>query len=1046
MGIRWLLAVGFLTGLAGLAVADVPGDWVKNPDGTFTLIAPRPGPEGSMVPNPGTQQQELANITADMGPVFYNVFEFPVTCSECHSGVIDQSVGHLTNWGGSSMASATRDPVFRANHMIVEKTVEGVAGAGAGNMCFRCHSPNAWLSGRFDPAFGGAPDGSNIIHSILPSTDDEGIMCETCHRSIGGVIQKRADLPDNDPAWNMLTDIQDWTHSGSPYPAGPLAGDPYGDGTLQFSDGMTYGATWLGNVTPVWSDVPPADQPLLAGSPYTGQTYGIYPPGYIDPFTGMDLAGQPVVTPDGTSMITFEQIFVPPPGFDYYNMATSPEHSTFRNDFIRTPQFCGGCHEVTIPFDVPGFPIGMPEQRTYTEWKYSDFGFDAAGNPKSGHRRCQDCHMPRMFHEYTDTNSVSLNCDPTIAGWFPYAKERFGGTVFHKFGGANFGLGDLMKILYPEVDLEVIGEPTNNDPRLFPGMQSDRQTMWDRFTNNSKLMLKYNPPGSTPDEAVKVEILSGPTSTNVANVYQVQVKVTNNTGHKIPSGYPDGRRFWIKLDVRAANNTLLYQSGYYEPAAVYTQKNFDYAQSGSAQLYNDQNKTTGLNRALSNQIGSVVQPVALNSVNSATSTANQVMIYEKRTGALSGGNYIMSPSLLNPAVVFDNRIPPAGWQRADYEAAGAKFYTYTRASLGQDDTGSATAAAPAADMTRYAEGANYDIVTYTFRVPAGTTPTKARAEIHWQVHPRAFMEFLKDNDTSTLRPEGPPILYSVNYPLDPNYLSVDYTFTVAGQDITMRKTPLAFAKIAANPFAAPPKGNAKPGNLRDNWGGVAFAAWFRTGLGAPFMVTAADTGVAAPPAAPGAPTFTQPRGYTVNLSWNPVANADGYVVWTSYGKSDLTASWDRLAVLNGAANTSFTADALNVGKTYRYMIEAFNAAGSGTSGVLQLVTGGVACPMTIPVEALRVTATGNTWIRLEWIDVYDCEDGYVIERQDVNAGGVAGPFYEIARIPGDPAADAPVAFTDTKLKNNTTYNYRVAAYSGTTLSPYPFPVTGTTGK
>jgi hypothetical protein len=803
---------------------------------------------------------------------------------------------------------------------------------------------------------------------------------------------------------------------------------------------MTYGATWLGNVTPFWSDVPPTE---LAGTPYTGQTYGVYPPGYIDPFTGLPLGGQPAVTPEGASLITYEQMATPPP--DLYDQAISPEHSTFRNEFIRKPEFCGSCHDLTIPFDVVGFPIGMPEQRTYTEWRYSNFGYDAAGQPAADHKRCQDCHMPRLMHEYTDATPVSLNCDPSIAGWFPYAKERFGGTTIHKFGGGNFGLGNLMKLLYPEVDLEVIGEPTNNDPMLFPGMQSDRSSMWNRFTQNSLVQLK---------DAVTVEILSGPTLTATANVYQVQVKVTNNTGHKIPSGYPDGRRFWISLDVRAADNTLLYQSGYYEPAQTYSSKGFDFARVYSARLWNDvntrnanaNNKNGVLNRALENQIGTTGQPVALNSSDSATSTANQVMIYEKRTGSPSGGNYTMSPSLLNPTVVFDNRIPPLGWQPAAYSAGGAKFWNYTRASTGLDDTGSATATAPVEDSDRYPAGANYDIVTYTFRVPVGTTPTKARAEVHWQIIPRAFMEHLKDSDLSTLRPEGPPIIYSVNYPLDRNYLSVDYTFSIDGQTINMRPNPLAFARIAADPFAAPPPGNRRPPQLRDNWGGVAFAAWFRTGLGAPFRVAAADTAAVAP----GTPTLngpTQPNGYTVNLSWSQVANADGYVVWTRYGANDATAAWDRIAVLNGAPNTSHTVDTVNVGKTYGYKVQAFNGAGMGPESTpVSFTTGAADCPLNdIQVEALTVTGTGNNWVRLEWTSLSQCADGFIIQRQDVDAGGPAGPFAEVGRV-ANAGLDMPVSFTDTGLKNKTTYNYRVAAYKGVTVSPFTFPVTATTGN
>src|SRR5512138_3027817 len=102
-------------------------------------------PRGA-VPNPGTQEQELTNITF---PFPYNVFEFTVTCGACHGGQVDQQVGHYGNWAGSSMASAARDPVYRANQIVVNRAIQQSFGQdGAGNQCMRCHAPNAWYSGR----------------------------------------------------------------------------------------------------------------------------------------------------------------------------------------------------------------------------------------------------------------------------------------------------------------------------------------------------------------------------------------------------------------------------------------------------------------------------------------------------------------------------------------------------------------------------------------------------------------------------------------------------------------------------------------------------------------------------------------------------------------------------------------------------------------------------------------------------------------------------------------------------------------------------------
>jgi hypothetical protein len=42
--------------------------------------------------------------------------------------------------------------------------------------------------------------------------------------------------------------------------------------------------------------------------------------------------------------------------------------------------------------------------------------------------------------------------------------------------------------------------------------------------------------------------------------------VTNQTGHKLPTGYPEGRRMWINVKFYDAGMTLVSESGAYDPA------------------------------------------------------------------------------------------------------------------------------------------------------------------------------------------------------------------------------------------------------------------------------------------------------------------------------------------------------------------------------------------------------------------------------------------------------------------------------------------------
>jgi len=980
--------------LCGLAYADVPG---------------RPSPATGSVPLAGTQQQELPNITF---PAPYNVFEFPVTCMACHGGSIDQQAGHGGNWAGTNMASAARDPVFRAHQVLLNNTVKKNTGEdGAGNMCWRCHSPNGWLSGRFDPKLGGAADGSDMIQSILLSTDGEGVQCEQCHRATGAVTMQRPDLAPSDPAWNMMeAPLGEWPHAGLPYPAGPGAVDPYGNGTLQYHDGMSYGGPYGGTTELSISDLP------LAGT-YTGQTYGIYPFWYTGIITppppGMpatnDLGEVIQYNLDGSLSFQFEGGVMPDPLWG----AVSPEHSTRVSDFVRSSEMCGSCHDLTIPVANHGMPV----QRTYTEWKYSAFGRNEPV-PGVADTRCQGCHMPTMKHEYTDTTPYSLNPDPLLSGWYPYSKDRNtgGGTAFHKLVGGDRDLPQMMKVLYPEVDLEVVGAPTGHDPLIFPGMLSDRGPMWDRASRNTEIELR---------EAVTAQITSGPTFNGTTGEWEVKVRVTNHSGHKLPSGFPAGQRMWLSLVVKDDTGAVVYQSGYYDPA--------------SARLYNDAGMT-GLTRALTPSIRG--------------GASNAVMVYEKVTGTCTGGPpptaCTPSEDLLNDTILFDNRIPPLGYDYAQAGPLGGAFWTY-------DPTSFVPTELPGrypADASGHSQ--NFDEVTYTFQAPIGVTPSTARAEVHYQSHSREYMDYLVSATKALAdpgpRPEGPPSPLAPNYPQTPTFLSESIAVTT-GEDFT------TMTDLAGN-------------RLEDNWAGVAYAAWMLTGKGAPFVMAADDTSVTSPPPAPATVGVASPVDPGTGLldpnaqliSWSAVDGADGYRVWIRYGASELTSDWDRLAIVP-APQTQLLNVALNPGKTFAYKVEAFNAKGYGPQSVA--VTGQTPASLPLPPINTKVHGTTETTVTLTWFDQADNEVGFIVERQDVPPDRTQPlpTFREVARFNSPNSAGfGGVTFTDgtvrptcadpppldpgtgcytiawLPLEPGRTYNYRISAYNATGTSGPDLPV------
>lgn len=229
------------------------------------------------------------------------------------------------------------------------------------------------------------------------------------------------------------------------------------------------------------------------------------------------------------------------------NPNADPKHRVFYSPFHPDAALCGTCHDVSNPIftrtdggmarlhpdevdrngeSAPGgsylpnsfgqpspsfnpytmFPLG----RTYSEWKMSAFNSPAGVYaPQSGRRStfvsaCQDCHMSR--------SAESLH--PT-----------------HDMTGGNHFAPLLVQELYPY----------EADPAaLSAGME------------RSLAMLA---------KAARLGI----TAVVQGRQFRVKVRVTNETGHKLPSGNP-ARRMWLNVRAYDTSGVLLFESGVYDPA------------------------------------------------------------------------------------------------------------------------------------------------------------------------------------------------------------------------------------------------------------------------------------------------------------------------------------------------------------------------------------------------------------------------------------------------------------------------------------------------
>ena len=183
---------------------------------------------------------------------------------------------------------------------------------------------------------------------------------------------------------------------------------------------------------------------------------------------------------------------------------TSPRHPSMGGDFIRDPRLCGQCHNVDHPTNhrllADGTDTGapFPLQSTYTEWAQSDF------SRRSTPETCQTCHMRALTEDLPSTR-------------IPGAPSRSGQRV-HEFVGANeWGLAMLKAALPGEHDAE-----------------------FDSARERTRAYLRT---------AARVELLDAPTTGVGGQNLTLRVRVTNLSGHKLPTGYEDARLMWLQVQV-----------------------------------------------------------------------------------------------------------------------------------------------------------------------------------------------------------------------------------------------------------------------------------------------------------------------------------------------------------------------------------------------------------------------------------------------------------------------------------------------------------------
>ncbi len=233
----------------------------------------------------------------------------------------------------------------------------------------------------------------------------------------------------------------------------------------------------------------------------------------------------------------------------------------------------------------------FPEQRTFSEWLNSDFAstgvafpdgrFGGDGHPDGVMRSCQDCHMPKTH---------GANC----VWWSNPDIGTRDDIDIHAFSGGNTWVIGAVHDLY---------EP------YYTGLS---------------------------DEAVNIsmqrtaDMLAAASDMDVSQSdSQLDIRVTNWSGHKLPTGMPEGRRMWLNVQYLDGDGLVIEERGGYDWA------------------------TATLDEA-STQVWQCKQGVSQSVADAA--------------GVDAGPSFHL---VLCNEIVMDNRIPPVGFTNAGFEAIHA---------------------------------------------------------------------------------------------------------------------------------------------------------------------------------------------------------------------------------------------------------------------------------------------------------------------------------------------------------------------------------------
>ncbi len=610
--------------------------------------------------------------------------EAPGRCLNCHAGY-NTEVEPGFNWKGSMMAQAARDFLFWSCLTVAAQDSIWAAGRpNATDICLRCHSPKGWLEGRSDPTNGTA----------LNAADFDGVQCDFCHTLYD---------PFFETTYNGTREGSDWLGywdetNSSGTPSQPAADATYLEDLAQAQTVPLFnGGTFFQNNRPF-------------SSTYTENGSGQY-----------------FVSSGSQKRASFAD--------------AAARHQMFYSRYHKSKYMCATCHDVSNPVlanlsfngTTPGdgTTILTTEkdsaysyyhvERTFSEFMLSGYGQQggAAGigpfapgayntsNPNNHIAKCQDCHMRDVVGQACNKNGVPIRPNDSI-------EHPQSGQPLHDLTGGNAWVSYILASAVP-------GSP-NYDAR--------NDSLLNQGANVLTMDLNQGE-GIDPvallagvDRAMQ-QLLLAASIENVTYNDQtgtLSLRIQNQTGHRLISGFPEGRRMFINVKVYSGGS-LIYEVNPYDAAAA-TLKGLSYPYTAETLPAPQQ---LGVNEVYVDELVFEMHP---------TSTLTNEL--ETFHFALATGRY------------KDNRIPPRGF-RID-EAAARHSQPVWHGVLAPDY------------FTQAEYDGGYDDVSIA--VPAGADAVEVN--LFYQTTSREYVEFLRDEirgtgnlTLSSPTPSGEPNAYVV---------------------------------------------------------------------------------------------------------------------------------------------------------------------------------------------------------------------------------------------------------------------------------------------